>query len=47
MGNISKALSFYERALDILQSSLPLNHPYLQSVQHSIEVVTTELENSI
>jgi hypothetical protein len=40
-GEYSKALTLYESALTILQSSLPSNHPHLQSVQHNIEIVTS------
>jgi tetratricopeptide (TPR) repeat protein len=36
MGEYSKALSFFKRAFDIQQRSLPANHPHLQSVRKSI-----------
>ena len=33
MGEYSKALSFYERAVNIGQQSLPSNHPDLKKLQ--------------
>jgi len=39
MGKYSKALSYYERALGIWQCSLPPNHPHIQDVRKSIEIV--------
>ncbi|CAF4318699.1 unnamed protein product, partial [Adineta steineri] len=38
-----KALSFFERALDIRKRSLPPNHPDLESVRKSIEIVKKKL----
>jgi hypothetical protein len=43
MEEYSKALSFFERALDIKQRSLPANHPSLQTVRESIEIVKKKL----
>ncbi len=43
MGEYSKALSYYERALDIGQHSLPANHPNLQIFRESIEIVKKKL----
>jgi len=43
MKQYSKALSYFERAQDILQRSLPPNHPHLQSVKESIEIVKKKL----
>ena len=43
MGNYSKALPFYERALDIQQHSLPSDHPDLQDVKKSIEIVKSKI----
>jgi hypothetical protein len=39
----SKALSYYERALDIRQSSLPPDHPHLKNVKENIEIVKKEM----
>jgi hypothetical protein len=39
MDEYSKALSYYERALDIFQASLPPNHPSIKTVKESIEIV--------
>ncbi len=39
MGEYSKALSYYERALNICQCSLPPSHPHLQSVRKSIDII--------
>jgi hypothetical protein len=39
MGDYSKAHSYYERALDIWQRTLPLNHPSIRDVKESIEIV--------
>ena len=33
MGEYSKALSYFERALDIWKRALPPNHPHLQGVK--------------
>jgi hypothetical protein len=43
MNDYAKALSYYKHALDILQRSLPSNHPHLQSVKDSIEFVKKKL----
>ncbi len=43
MGNYSKALSYYERSLDIWQGLLPPNHFHLHSVRESIEFVNKKL----
>ncbi len=43
MGEYSKALSYFERALDIWQRSLPPNHPDLKDVKESIEIVKKKL----
>ena len=43
MGEYSKALSYFERALDIRQRSLPLNHPDLKDVKQWIEEVKKKL----
>jgi tetratricopeptide (TPR) repeat protein len=43
MGENSKALSYFERALDILQRSLPHNHPDLENVKVGIEIVKKKL----
>jgi hypothetical protein len=43
MSDYSQALSYYERALDIRQRSLPPNHPDIQSVRKSIEIVKKKL----
>jgi hypothetical protein len=39
MGKYSKALSFYEWALNIFESSLPANHPGIETMQKNIEVL--------
>jgi tetratricopeptide (TPR) repeat protein len=39
MGDYSKAHSYYERALDIWQRTLPPNHPSIRDVKESIEIV--------
>jgi len=39
MGTYSKSRSFYERAVDIEQCSLPSNHPYLKQSQKNLELV--------
>ncbi len=43
MGEYSKALAYFERALDILQRALPPNHPYAQIVRESIEIIKRKL----
>jgi hypothetical protein len=43
MGEYSKALSCFERALGIWQRSLPPNHPHIQNVRKSIEIVKKKL----
>ncbi len=43
MEEYSKAVACFERALDILQYSLPANHPYIQSVRLGIETVKKKL----
>jgi hypothetical protein len=47
MSDYSKALSFCERAFDIQQRSLPANHPHLQSVRESIEIVKKEIVSEL
>jgi tetratricopeptide (TPR) repeat protein len=39
----SKALEYYERALDIWTSLLPANHINIKSVKDSIEIVKKKL----
>jgi len=39
MGEYSKALPYLERAFDIWQRSLPPNHPSIEDVKQSIEIV--------
>jgi hypothetical protein len=39
MSEYSKALLYYQRALGILQHSLPPNHPLIQTVRMSMEIV--------
>jgi hypothetical protein len=39
MGEYSKALSYLERALDILQRSLPASDPELKDIKECIEIV--------
>ncbi|CAF0938550.1 unnamed protein product [Adineta steineri] len=39
----SKALSYYERALNIKQRTLPPTHPSIKSVKESIEAVKKKL----
>jgi len=39
MGEYSKALSYYEKAQQILQKSLPPTHPHIAIVNNSIENV--------
>jgi hypothetical protein len=43
MGEYSKALSYYERALGIFQRSLPPNHPHIQTVRESIKIMKKKL----
>jgi hypothetical protein len=43
MGEYSKALPYYERALDIWQNSLPPNDPYLKIVKDNIEKVKEKM----
>jgi hypothetical protein len=43
MSEYSKALSYFERALDIRQRSLPPNHPDLQSVAKNIEIIKKKM----
>jgi tetratricopeptide (TPR) repeat protein len=44
MSEYSKALPCYQRALDVLQRArLPPNHPHLQTVKKSIEIVKKKL----
>jgi hypothetical protein len=43
MGDYRKALSYYERALDIRQRALPPNHPSIKTVIESIEIVKKKL----
>jgi tetratricopeptide (TPR) repeat protein len=43
MSEYSQALSYYERALGIWQRSLPPNHPHIQTVKESIEIVKKKL----
>ncbi len=38
-GKYTQALSYYERALDIEERSLPPNHPRIKIVKQSIEIV--------
>jgi hypothetical protein len=38
-----KALSYFERALDIWQYSLSPNHPHIQAVKKNIEIVKQKL----
>ncbi|CAF0716860.1 unnamed protein product [Adineta steineri] len=46
MKNYSKALSYYERALTIWQGALSPNHPNIQNVKKSIEIVKEMIKNS-
>ncbi len=39
MGEYSKALPYFERALDIFQRSLPPNHPDIENVRVGLEFV--------
>jgi hypothetical protein len=39
----SKALEYFERALDIYRRSLPPNHPDIQDTRESIEIVKKKL----
>ena len=39
MGEYSKALSYYEQALETLQKTLPANHPSLATSYNNIGVV--------
>jgi hypothetical protein len=39
MGEYSKARSFYERAVDIAQQSLPANHPNLRMCRNNLDIV--------
>ena len=39
MGEYSKALSYYEQALEILQKTLPANHPDLATSYNNIGLV--------
>ncbi len=43
MNNYSKACSFYERAVDIAQHSLPSDHPNLQKWREHLEKVKKKL----
>jgi hypothetical protein len=43
MGQYSKARSFYQRAIDIGQHSLPINHPDLQRYKDNLELVKNNL----
>ncbi len=43
MGDYRKALSYFERALDICQRSLPANHPDIKDTRESIEIVKKKL----
>ncbi len=43
MGDYRKALSYYERALDIWQRALPADHPNIKNVKKSIEIVKKKL----
>jgi hypothetical protein len=46
IGEYSKALSYLERALDILQSSLPPNHPTIKTVQKKYRIYKKEIVKS-
>jgi tetratricopeptide (TPR) repeat protein len=41
-GEYSKALPFYERAVEVGQHSLPENHPYLQWYQQLLDAIRTK-----
>ena len=43
MGEYSKALSYYEKAQQIWQKSLPPTHPYIAEVKSDIENVKKKL----
>jgi hypothetical protein len=45
MDDYSKALSFYERAVDIRQRLLPVNHPDLLRYKKNLEVAKKEFVN--
>ena len=44
MGDDEKALSFYERALDIGKRSLAANHPHLRLYKNKVETKKNENE---
>jgi len=43
MNDYLKAISYFERALNIWQRSLLSNHPHLEDVRESIEIVKKKL----
>jgi hypothetical protein len=43
MGDYPKARSYFERAVDIGQQSLPSNHPTLQQRRKNLELVKKKL----
>jgi hypothetical protein len=43
MSNYAKALTYYERAMDIFQRSLPSDHPQLQNIQNIIQILELKL----
>ena len=43
MGEYSKARSFYERAVNIGQQSLPSNHPNLKNDRNNLEDIKKKL----
>jgi hypothetical protein len=43
MAEYSKARSFFERAVDIGQHSLPQDHPYLQSYRRNRDLAKKKL----
>jgi hypothetical protein len=43
IGEYTKAISLYERTINIAQRSLPENHPNLQAIRKSIERVKKKL----
>jgi hypothetical protein len=46
MGEYSKALSYFERALDIFQSSIPPNHPHIKATREHIRIIKVKLSLS-
>ena len=43
MGDYSKALSYYELAIEIQKKNLPSNHPDLQTVREIVRLLEIKL----